>query len=57
MKILSFDVGMKNLAFILFECNDNNLNILNWDIINLVDALLYFAITARYTPDCKLSLK
>ena len=38
MKILSFDVGMKNLAFILFDCNDNNLNIINWDIINLVDA-------------------
>tara|TARA_Y100001970_G_C14249837_1_gene870996 strand:+ start:3872 stop:4648 length:777 start_codon:yes stop_codon:yes gene_type:complete len=35
MKILSFDVGIKNLAYCLFEINDKEVNILKWDIINL----------------------
>jgi hypothetical protein len=40
MKILSFDVGIKNLAYCLFSincCNDNILKILKWDVINLCD--------------------
>jgi hypothetical protein len=36
-KILSFDVGIKNLAYCLMEKKQNELNILKWDIINLVD--------------------
>ena len=35
MKILSFDVGIKNLAYCLFEIQEKNINILKWDIINL----------------------
>jgi len=36
MKILSFDVGIKNLAFCLIEKSDNNnYKIEKWDIINL----------------------
>lgn len=35
--ILSFDVGIKNLAYCLIEKNDDNFKILKWDIINLVD--------------------
>lgn len=38
MKILSFDVGMKNLAFCLFECNPSltsDFKIISWDVINL----------------------
>jgi len=36
MKILSIDVGIKNLAFCLFEKNVNeNFKIKKWDIINL----------------------
>lgn len=36
MKILSIDIGIKNLAFCLFEVMDTNtMNILAWDIINL----------------------
>ena len=54
MKVLSIDVGMKNLAYCLFECgaNDNDVNagaktpesmmqlvnILAWDTVNLCDA-------------------
>jgi hypothetical protein len=38
MKIISFDVGMKNLAFCLFDINDsNNYSILKWDVLNLCD--------------------
>jgi hypothetical protein len=37
MKILSIDVGIKNLAFCLFERpqNDENFRITKWDIINI----------------------
>ena len=37
-KILSWDVGIKNLAFCLLEkSNDGEFKILNWGVINLVD--------------------
>ena len=37
MKVLSIDVGIKNLAFCLFEKpeNDHNFKITKWDIINI----------------------
>lgn len=35
MKILSIDVGIKNLAFCLMQYDNNEYNILNWDIINI----------------------
>ena len=36
MKILSIDVGMKNLAFCLFQITDNmKYQILKWDVLNL----------------------
>ena len=41
MKILSFDVGIKNLAYCLFSincCNDNLLKIIKWDVINLCES-------------------
>ena len=47
MKILSIDVGIKNLAFCLLESNANNTNdkndtfeeykIIKWDVINLTE--------------------
>ena len=40
MKILSFDVGIKNLAYIIFNCEDDILTIDEWDIICLVDSKL-----------------
>ncbi len=36
-KILSFDVGIKNLAFCLMEKTNNDLIIKKWNIINLVE--------------------
>ena len=36
MKILSFDVGIKNLAYCLIEStNSNKFSIIKWDVINL----------------------
>jgi hypothetical protein len=37
MKLLSIDVGIKNLAFCLFNCEgaEKNIQILAWDVINL----------------------
>lgn len=38
MKILSFDVGIKNLAYCLIHKDDNNnFKIEDWDVINLTD--------------------
>ena len=40
MKVLSFDVGLKNLAYCLFDLqkgNNNNPNILKWDVINIAN--------------------
>ena len=35
MKILSIDVGIKNLAFCILENLDNKYIIKEWDVINL----------------------
>lgn len=35
MKILSIDVGMKNLAYCLFSISENNYTIIDWDVIDL----------------------
>lgn len=39
MKILSIDVGIKNLALCLLEVNNKSYNILKWDVINLCGAI------------------
>jgi len=35
MKILSIDVGIKNLAYCLFDVNEQEYSILEWDVMNL----------------------
>ena len=35
MKVLSIDVGMKNLAYCFFDIKDNNYKIIDWDVIDL----------------------
>lgn len=38
MKVCSWDVGIKNLAYCVMEKNDNDSKIIKWDVINLVDS-------------------
>ena len=35
MKLLSFDIGIKNLAFCVLEKKDDSLDILDWGILNV----------------------
>jgi Poxvirus A22 protein/Mitochondrial resolvase Ydc2 / RNA splicing MRS1 len=37
MKIMSIDVGIKNLSFCLFEHNIENFSIVKWDVVNLLE--------------------
>ena len=37
MRILSFDVGIKNMAYCLLEMDSSNISIIDWSIINLMD--------------------
>jgi hypothetical protein len=46
MKILSFDVGIKNLAYCLFEVENEIYKIIDWNILNLCD-LNYTCITCN----------
>jgi len=36
-QIISFDVGIKNMAYCIFEINDNNIKILDWQVLNLIE--------------------
>lgn len=36
MKIISFDVGIKNMAYCIFDCS-NECKITRWDVLNLMD--------------------
>ena len=36
MKIVSFDVGIKNLAFCIFDISNTMISILKWDVLNLI---------------------
>lgn len=73
MKILSIDVGMKNLAYCLFECDPTNagataknpesmmqlVNIVAWDTVNLCDAATeqIVAPVLCTQPGCKFAAK
>ena len=37
MKIISIDIGIKNLAYCCLEIKNNEFNILSWECINLCD--------------------
>ena len=48
MKLLSFDVGIKNLAYCLFEINDDKkFTILKWGIIDLLNRPVYTCCTKQ----------
>ena len=39
MKLISFDVGIRNMAYCIFNISDisNNVSVIDWNIINLMD--------------------
>jgi|688.fasta_scaffold02705_9 hypothetical protein len=37
MKLISFDIGIKNMAYCIFSLESNTLKILKWDILNLMN--------------------
>lgn len=51
-KILSFDVGIKNLAYCKIEKTGNEFKILKWGIINLVDDRVTCNFKTRKGTDC-----
>lgn len=40
IRICSFDIGIKNLAYCLMEKENNNISIIDWGILNLTDNLM-----------------
>ena len=40
MKIVSFDVGIKNLAVCVINIESQKINIVYWDVINLIDDII-----------------
>lgn len=51
-KILSWDVGIKNLAYCIAEFDKDSFKILKWDIINLLDDRLKCCHTLRGGKSC-----
>ena len=37
MKLISFDVGIRNLAYVILFLNKGNIQILDWNVLNLID--------------------
>lgn len=62
MKILSIDVGIKNLAYCLFDINSETeiqYNILQWDIVNLSEETTYLcnSFDAKTKKNCNKPAK
>ena len=53
MRIISIDVGIKNLSICLFENNPDNFEIIKWDLINLMDK----ETISCCIPECKNEVK
>ena len=37
-RLLSFDVGIKNLAYCILDLSQNDLNVVEWNVLNLCDS-------------------
>ena len=48
VKILSFDVGIKNLAYCLVEFEDNKSTILDWGVIDIME---------RFRLECPITME
>lgn len=38
MKLISFDIGIKNMAYCIFDVGSNTYNILDWNVLNLMES-------------------
>ena len=36
MKVISFDVGIKNMAYCVLDCTQGELGIIGWGVLNLM---------------------
>jgi hypothetical protein len=58
MKVVSFDVGIKNLAVCILEYDDSsNIKIIYWDVINLLDNNAIKIVLPCSIPNCKQKIK
>ena len=50
MKLLSIDVGMKNLAYCIVDYNNDKYLIEKWDVINLCNSLetMFVTLTRKF---------
>ena len=59
MKILSFDVGIKNMAYCILEIDSSNISIIDWSVINLMDETISHTCTViqKNKKPCKSKAK
>ena len=59
MKVLSIDVGIKNLAYCLFEINESNntISIIKWDSINISEQQFFHCIHIEKCIPCNKPAK
>lgn len=55
--ILSWDVGIKNLAYCMLQKNDSTFKILDWGVINLVDDTQLCQVKLRGGNQCQTAAK
>ena len=56
MKVLSWDVGIINLAYCMIDYTDNNWKILDWGIINLTNREKYICSNCGKNASCYTDL-
>jgi hypothetical protein len=57
MRVLSIDVGIKNLAFCLLEKSDTGMKIAKWDSINVADADTHVCCAIEKNKPCEKPAK
>lgn len=38
MKLISFDIGIKNMAYCIFDISGKNIEIIGWDVLNMIQS-------------------
>lgn len=57
MKVLSIDVGIKNLAFCLLEKTETSYKIVKWDSINVADTETHICCAVEKNKQCEKPAK